>query len=283
MRTMICHGFVLCVCVFGQDQGTDPHALARPEVQFNNGGIQLAGSILLPPGEGPFPGIVIVHGSGTSPRANVWTSAYADGLVGRGIAVLHPDKRGSGKSGGNWRTASLVDLADDAISAVELLRKHPKVESSNVGIIGFSQGGHIVPAAAARGEHIAFVAVVSGSVVPMFEQVGDEITLMAEREGLSSDGIATVRRIHELSVKYVQSPSEWDEYSEALRQAKQGPLKGKQAIEGFPSEPDSPAWEFARTVGDYDPMVYWRQVKVPVAFCYGGNDRNVRVRRHAVQ
>ena len=249
----------------------------REEVSFSNGDISLAGTILLPAGDGPFPGVVIVHGSGASPRSNPWTRAYAEGLSRRGVAVLHPDKRGSGRSGGDWRRASFLDLADDSIAAVELLRKHAKLDPNNVGVIGFSQGGHVVPAAAARSKSVAYVVSVSASVVPIIEQIEDELTLMAEREGLSAEQTATIRRIHALGVQYAQGTTAWDQYFAALQQAKSGAPSGNKLVEGFPAEPDSPTWDFARSVGSYDPMLYWRQLSVPVMFVYGGKDANVRV------
>ena len=221
--------------------------------------------------------MVIVHGSGTSDRSNAWTTAYANGLVARGIAVLHPDKRGSGKSTGTWQTADFLVLADDAVAGVEWLRGHPRAAAGNVGVIGFSQGGHVVPAAAARSEHVAFVIDVSGSTVPIHEQVSDEVTLMAERAGLSSDELAIVANVQKLGMRYAHSGEGWDGYATALAAAKSGRLGGMEVIEGFPTKPDAPAWRFARLVGEFDPMDYWKQVKVPVVFVYGGRDTQVRV------
>jgi dipeptidyl aminopeptidase/acylaminoacyl peptidase len=220
---------------------------------------------------------VIIHGYGNSTRANPWTRAHAESLAQRGIAVLHPDKRGSGASGGNWIQAGFLELADDAIAAVNVLRKNPKVDPVFVGVIGFSQGGHIAPAAASRSKDVAYAISVSGSVVPLVEQIEDELTLAAEREGLSGESIALIRRIHGLAAGYAQDKTTWDEYSRELEQAKKEPLAGNKLIEGFPSVADAPQWTFARAVGQYDPLPYWREVKVPALFVYGGKDTNVRV------
>lgn len=117
-------------------------------ISYSSRGVPLAASLILPTGTGPFPGVVLVHGSGSSDRSNPWTSAYADALVERGIAVLHPDKRGSGESGGDWRDATFEELAQDALAGLALLDGHPALDSSRVGFVGFSQGGYIVPLAA---------------------------------------------------------------------------------------------------------------------------------------
>ncbi len=103
------------------------------DVVFPSSGLRLAAKLLVPRTDGKVPGAVIIHGSGESDRSNPWTRAYAEALVGRGIAVLHPDKRGCGKSQGNWRSASLLDLADDALAAIETLRTNERVDPARGG------------------------------------------------------------------------------------------------------------------------------------------------------
>ncbi|HMB90414.1 MAG TPA: alpha/beta fold hydrolase [Rhodothermales bacterium] len=262
-------------------QPVDGETFTSEEVAYSNRDISLAATLLIPTGPGPFPGVVIVHGSGSSDRSNPWTSAYATSLVERGIAVLHPDKRGSGASGGNWRDATFLDLAHDAIAALDVLSAHPLVDTARVGVIGFSQGGHVVPVVATRSPAVSFVINVSGSVVPILEQIGDEIRQMGEQEGLTADELATVQSIHKRAVAYVLTGEGWDAYAEALAEATRGHLANAEVVAGFPTEPDSPAWNFLRTIGNFDPLPYWRKVKVPALFLYGGRDENVDVYKSA--
>lgn len=260
--------------------------LARPaqagttrEVTFASGGVELAATLMLPPGEGPFPGCVIVHGSGTSDRSNPWTSAWADALVQAGVAVLYPDKRGSGKSGGDWHTTGFDGLAADALAAAHVLQSEPRVDAARVGLMGFSQGGDVVPVAAARDGDVAFVIDISGSTVPIVEQVGDEIALMGEREGLSGDELAAVAKIHEKGAHYALTRRGWNEYAAALAAAKRAGLGETEAVAGFPTDPDDGAWSFLRTLGDFDPMESWGEVAAPILFVFGGQDTNVRVHK----
>lgn len=249
------------------------------EVTFNNGDITLAATLLLPKNIAHAPAVVIIHGSGASGRSNPWTTAYAKALAERGIVVLHPDKRGSGDSEGDWRTSGFRELADDAIAGVEFLRDRAEVDSAYIGVIGFSQGGHVAPVAAARSSKVAFAISVSSSVVPLITQMIDEVEIMAEREELTREQIAEVNVLHELGFRYAMTGKGWDEYHSALVDLKNGPVGGSDVVTGFPPVPDHWAWQWLQAVGYFDPLPYWGQLDIPVLFMYGGQDTQIRVKR----
>ena len=248
---------------------------SEKEVEYANGEIKLFGTVMVPEGKGPFPAVVLIHGSGTSDRGNAWTSAYAKALVARGIAVLHPDKRGSGKSTGDWSKASFDDLAKDAVAAVEVLKADPRIDKSMIGLMGFSQGGHIAPIAA-QAPDVAFVVNVSGSVVPMFEQIEDEIISMARRAGLTAVQIEQVKDINRKAIEYLSTGNGRQQYLDALTAAA-GELKDHPIIRGFPTDPNHPRAVSAKSIGNFDPMPYWQKLAIPIAFVYGGQDTQVNV------
>jgi hypothetical protein len=247
------------------------------ELSYLSHGDTLVATLLLPAGKGPFPGAVIVHGSGSSDRRNPWTQAYVEALVQRGIAVLYPDKRGSGNSQGDWHAATFELLADDALAGFEQLLGVPKVDPERAGLIGFSQGGDIVPLTATRSTRVRFAIDVSGSVVPLLEQIGDEIRQAGLQEGLHEEQLQSLQEIHRLGSRYALNGDGWQDYREALRAAQTGLLKGSAVLGEFPQTPDSAAWTFARAVGNFDPLPYWKQLEVPALFLYGGKDQNVDV------
>ncbi len=249
------------------------------EVTYSNGAVSLAGSILVPRGNGPFPAVVIIHGSGSSDRSNAWTTAYAKSLAKRGIVVLYPDKRGSGKSTGTWFNASFEELADDAIAGVELLSISPKIDPKKIGVIGFSQGGHIVPVTAARSSNVAFAISVSGSTVPMIEQIMDEVEIGAELTGLTPKQIEIVNDINRKGINYALTGEGADDYLSALNSAKNGELKDSPVVQKFPTEPNPGMIQFLRVIKDFDPIAYWKKVSVKALFVYGGKDRNVRTQK----
>lgn len=266
--------------------GISPITLSAPaqaheelEVTYQSGAVEIAATLLTPKGSGPFPAVVVIHGSGSSTRSNAWTSAYVNALVKRGVAVLYPDKRGSGKSTGSWLTASFLDLSDDAIAGVKLLQKTPGIATDRIGLIGFSQGGHIVPAAAARSTSVAFVISVSASVVPMMEQMIDEVEMSAERAGLSKTQIDIVNDINRKAIHAALTGKGEQEYLDALTAAKNGSLKGNPVVEKFPTDPDHPAKTFVSINGNFDPIPYWNKTSVPILFVYGGDDTQIRIRK----
>ena len=91
-------------------------------------------------------------------------------LAEAGFAVLLPDKRGSGRSEGDWRDTSFNALAADARAAVDVLKRQPGIDPDRIGLLGISQGGWIGPLAAHGHSDVAFVINVSGAALTPREQ-----------------------------------------------------------------------------------------------------------------
>lgn len=145
------------------------------ELQYESGGTMLSASLFVPRSQGPHAAAVMIHGSGDSDRDNLWYMWIAHTLVEGGIAVLLPDKRGCGKSAGDWTTASFQDFARDARAGVSATQGHADIDPNRIGLLGISQGGWIAPLAAATLPRLAFVVSVSGAVVTPNEQLRHEL------------------------------------------------------------------------------------------------------------
>ena len=110
---------------------------------FRGGGVRLYYAFDLPEGVERLPLIVLSHGHG---RVNAAANAKrAQPLVQRGFAVVRFDKRGVGKSEGEYSKAfdHMTVLADDLIAAVELVRDDPRIDPSRIGLMGASQAGWV--------------------------------------------------------------------------------------------------------------------------------------------
>lgn len=141
------------------------------EVEFVSRGDKLSGSIVFPAGKVHF-AVVFVHGSGEQTR-NMW---LAERFAGDGIAALVYDKRGVGRSGGEYESRqsvsekNIVLLADDAVAALDVLSKHSALKDVPLGLTGISQAGWIVPLAAEKSNAVDFMVLWSGPVCKVSEE-----------------------------------------------------------------------------------------------------------------
>ena len=243
--------------------------------------VPLAATLLIPQVSVPAPAVVIVHGSGSSDRTNAWTSAYAEDLARSGVVVLYPDKRGSGESGGDWRTATFEELASDAAAAVSLLRARPEVDSSRVGALGFSQGGYVVPILASENERVAFAAVISGGTLSLMSQVLGEIEMEAEERGAPLDSAERVilRGIYERLWEFAQNRTGWASLQAEAEQARGQSSRLDHALRTLPTDSTHWAVDWIARTGDFDPLPHWRRVRQPVMMIYGGRDTQLRPQR----
>lgn len=249
-------------------------AAQTEDVRYQSGAITLAALLMQPPSVRPAPAAVIIQGSGASDRSNQWARDISAELLRNGLAVLLTDKRGSGASGGDWRTAGFSDLADDVLAGVEFLRTRPGIDSQRIGIVGFSQGGHVAPLAAARSGRIAFVINVSGKAVGFAEGSFVEMANTARQAGLPEPDVHEVIRLNLAAARYLTTGN-WEQYQAARDHAL---TTGARTIaQGFPPSADEPIWTFLRAAATYDPLAYWVQVTQPVLVVYGEDDERDNV------
>jgi len=143
-----------------------PYPYVEEEIVFPNvgAGFDLAGTLTIPDGDGPFPAVVLISGSGPQDRDEQLAGhrpflVLADHLARAGIAVLRYDDRGYGESGGGLEGTS-ADFATDAAAAFEYLAA--RAETGSVGLLGHSEGGLIAPLVAVDDPAVVFVVMLAG-------------------------------------------------------------------------------------------------------------------------
>jgi dipeptidyl aminopeptidase/acylaminoacyl peptidase len=110
-------------------------------------GLEIEGLVTTPPGPGPFPLVVLVHGGPVWCHANRWTmrNHFGHVLVSRGYAVLYPNPRGSGGRGQAFARAVLGDMggedARDILAGVDALVAEGVADPSRLAVTGGSYGG----------------------------------------------------------------------------------------------------------------------------------------------
>lgn len=147
------------------------------EVSFKSQNVMLAASIVRPARATAKAAVVFVHGSGPQIRNLDIAKRFADA----GIIALVYDKRGVGKSGGDYESKQSVSgqnidlLADDSLAAANFLNSYQASDGLDVGLSGISQAGWIVPLAAKKDKMVEkpiidFMLIWSGPVCKVSEE-----------------------------------------------------------------------------------------------------------------
>lgn len=212
-------------------------------------------------------GIVIVQGSGTSGRSNVWSYTFAETLVNQGIYVLLTDKRGCDKSEGDWKTASFHDLSRDIVAGVNHFSDY--IGLQYVGIMGLSQGGKYVAEVQTMSEKVDFVVSVSSASTTLEHQIIHEMVNTARKAGLKVDEIREMLDLHILINNYIKN-DEWQPYADRLEELKNSSWSDFAA--SFPNKKDAWNWYWIKQNIQYDPLNYWQLVNKPIFIAYGSED-----------
>jgi dienelactone hydrolase len=173
-----------------------PYPYREEEVAYKNpdAGIELAATITIPPGKGPFPAVLLMSGSGPHDRDEILMGhkpflVLADYLTRKGIVVLRADKRGVGKSGGDYSKAVMADFASDADAGVAYLKTRPEVDPHRIGLVGHSEGGVEAPMSAAHNHDVTFIVMMAGTGVPGDQLLPEQMRLIEQAAGKSPDEI----------------------------------------------------------------------------------------------
>lgn len=181
-----------------------PFPYTAEDVTYHNASdsTRFAGTLTIPAGDGPFPAVVLITGSGAQNRDEAIMGhrpflVIADHLTRNGIAVLRSDDRGVGGSTGNTMTATIPDNAGDVQAAVDLLRADPRIDAARVGLVGHSEGGWVAPLVANQSNAVAFVVMIAGPAVSGEEILYAQTRAMSEASGVAPayiEGSETVAR-----------------------------------------------------------------------------------------
>jgi pimeloyl-ACP methyl ester carboxylesterase len=143
------------------------------DVKYPGAGEQmtLAGTLTEPEGDGPFPAVILISGSGAQDRDETLFEhkpflVLADALTRRGIAVLRVDDRGVGGSTGSTMDSTTDDFAGDVMAGLAFLKSRSEIDAKHLGLIGHSEGGIIAPLVASRSGDAAFIVLMAGTGLP---------------------------------------------------------------------------------------------------------------------
>jgi pimeloyl-ACP methyl ester carboxylesterase len=248
-----------------------PPTFRQEEVSFRNGDVTLSGTLLLPLTKEAHAAVVFLHGAG--PEGRHGARFLAEYFTGYGIAALIYDKRGVGKSTGDWKRSDFNDLAADAIAGIHFLQQRNEVNPKEIGLYGHSQGGMIAPLIASRSKDVAFIISGAGSAVPVYESEINSVTNQIRAKGISGNDLAEATEFIKMYVNVMRTGQGWKQFDKAVEKV--------QETKWFPMlhvpPKDHWMWAFHKRIYDYNSADYWRQVSVPVLVIYGERDLYVPV------
>jgi fermentation-respiration switch protein FrsA (DUF1100 family) len=184
-------------------------------VAVGSGEWALPGTLTIPNGGGPFPAVVLVHGSGPNNRDESLgpVAPFKDlawGLASQGIAVLRYDKRtfvyqaAIAALGGDITVKE--ETVDDAAAAVDLLRSTEGIDPGAVFVLGHSLGGMLVPRIAAAAPEAGGFIILAGAARPLEDLVLEQTEYIVSLDGtVTPDEQAMLDQLRAVVAK-VKSP-----------------------------------------------------------------------------
>jgi fermentation-respiration switch protein FrsA (DUF1100 family) len=256
-----------------------PYPYEARDVRFGSAadGVTLAGTLTVPPGEGPFPAVALISGSGPQDRDETVFGhrpflVLADDLTRRGIAVLRYDDRGVGESTGDIGTAVTADFAHDAEGAVRYLASRPEVAAGEIGLVGHSEGAVVAPIVANRSDDVGFVVLLAGTGVNGRELLVMQLIAINRAMGVSEAITGQRSRLQQDLLGIV---AETPDDSAAARQVRA--QLADAGVSGAEAETQVRALlsPWMRYFLSYDPLPELRALEVPVLALWGEKDTQV--------
>ena len=238
-------------------------AFAEQAVRFGNPPWELPGFLCLPAGKGPFPGLVLVHGSGPQDRdetigPNKPFRDIAWGLASQGIAVLRYDKRTKVYAKDMAQAHDITvkeETVDDAAAAAAFLRGHTGIDPHRVYILGHSLGGMVIPRIAAADKEAAGFIIMAGTSRPLLDVILEQYRYIFTLDG-------------EIDAQEKKKLLAIEGQIKAIKQLSPGGPQAKQALLGAPPG-------YWLDLQAYQPAQTARGIKRPLLVLQGKRDYQV--------
>jgi pimeloyl-ACP methyl ester carboxylesterase len=255
-----------------------PYPYREEEISYTNPAakIELAATLTVPPGKGPFPAVLLMSGSGPHDRDETLMGhkpflVLADYLTRKGIVVLRADKRGVGKSTGDYSKAVMADFAADGEAGVAYLKTRAEVNPRKIGLVGHSEGGIEGPMAAVGNPDVAFVVMMAGPGVRGDELLAEQVQLIEKAAGKSQAEVDKDLAIQKEILALVEKDKDDAALEKDLRVVMAG--KVPEAQMGMQIKLVSSPW--FRGLLDYDPVPALSKMTCPVLAINGEKDLQV--------
>jgi len=229
--------------------------------------------------KGKFPALVLLHGSSTNLKS--YYVFDADFFAKRGFEVLIFDKRGNGKSTGDYDTSNYDDLIEDAIACLEILNKRESVDKSKIGLWGYSQGAMLLPKIITKTSIPSFIIAKSPEVVSVTEAAAYSDSLRVVNSENSKSNGRIVAESHRKVEKMIRNGNDYGSVEKFIHQnaqkynfMNQTGLYGSLNIDK--NEFDGFYWK-GRTENFYS---YWKNLNIPTLVLFGERDALINTKKN---
>jgi uncharacterized protein len=240
-------------------------------VTIGNGEWKLPGTLTIPKGKGPFPVLILVHGSGPNDRdetigPNKPFRDIATSLSSKGIAVLRYDKRTKvygAKMASNIKLTVKEETIDDAVAAVKLMKTMSGIDKKKIFVLGHSLGGNQIPRIALQTKDAAGYIILAGNVRPL-----EDLILEQTEYILSLDNTIDIKQA---KTQISQINTQVINIKKLKKDTKLTPNK----LLGVPAS-------YWLDLKGYNPALLAREVKQPILILQGERDYQVTVKDFAL-
>jgi dienelactone hydrolase len=247
--------------------------------------IELEGVLIKPSGNGPYPAILLLHGSGSSHQAydKAYFKYHANAFLEKGFAVMIYSKRSSKDV--DYKYFTYEDLLGDANAAISFLRKSKDIDSQNIGVMGLSESGWFTPQLVYQNPDMRFLINRVSSPINVLQTIYHEIKSDALEEGFSHEEVENViLPMHERicrfyidvhDAKISAKGSERDQINLELGRLNKHKHFGKWF--NFSTLNDYDSLEYASQAKrfSYDPFPYFKKIQIPMLYLMAGKDKNI--------
>lgn len=264
----------------GESAAAVPAAPARigESVRFKSGqaGVELAGTLRLPDGKGPFPCLILVSGSGAQDRDEAIGPItpfrdIAEGMAARGWATLRYDDRGVGESGGTFSGSTSEDFALDAVGAYRFAAADSRIDAGRVALAGHSEGGYVIAIAENLIGGVYGLVSIAGPGVGGYEILLDQSRDILAGMGAPAEAIESSQAINRALYDMILASDEFPLEAAKAELSKAG-LPPDQLEAQLSALRDPWFKAFLRS----NPAEYYSRVRSPVLALNGSKDSQVR-------
>jgi pimeloyl-ACP methyl ester carboxylesterase len=189
----------------------------RVKFKSADASIELAGTFRIPDGQGPFPCLVLISGSGPQDRDETINELrpfrdLAEFLAARGWATLRYDDRGVGESGGSFAGSTSSDFSLDAIGAYRFVAADKRMDSRRIALAGHSEGGYVAMLAENSLEGVYALVLLAapgvGGYDILLDQSADLLTAMGAGKAAVAAAASANKTIYDLILSSTDFPLE---------------------------------------------------------------------------